>query len=162
MKKRLSYNQETGKVTWTNDSDNQQHKHFKEAGTISGTGYRNVMLLGTLYRVHRVIWLYMTGSWPEYSIDHINGDILDNSFNNLRDVTRQENSRNSKLSVRSTTGVCGVTWHKTNLKWNAAIGVGYRQVYLGCSESFLEACCMRKSAELKYNFHENHGRVILN
>jgi hypothetical protein len=53
----------------------------------NGGGYRRVWYNGYKYLVHRIIWLMQTGNWPEYQIDHINGNRYDNRFENLRDVT---------------------------------------------------------------------------
>ena len=44
--------------------------------------------------VHRMVWLLNTGEWPKKTIDHINGDTLDNRFENLRDCTQEVNNWN--------------------------------------------------------------------
>ena len=51
----------------------------------------------------------------------------------------------------------GVRWNKTDKHWVAQITVSHKQIHLGCSKNLFEIACARKSAEIKYNFHDNHG-----
>lgn len=41
-------------------------------------------------------------------------------------------------------------WHKATQKWQAAITVDQKQIYLGVYENFDEAVKVRKQAEEKY------------
>jgi hypothetical protein len=76
---------------------------------INGEGYRRISILGRLHSAHRIAWLYMTGSWPQNWVDHINGDRTDNRWSNLRDVTPRRNALNRKRSnSNNLTGVRGV------------------------------------------------------
>lgn len=52
------------------------------------------------FLAHRLVWLYMTGKWPENQIDHDNGDATDNRWVNLDDVTRSKNGMNQKRVVQ--------------------------------------------------------------
>ena len=90
-----------------------------------------------------------SGSWA-VSIDHINGDKLDNRRENLRLATRREQSMNPSdpLSVRNTSGYRGVHFTKATQKWSAQIGVAHRQVYLGQFETIEEAIEARRTAEM--------------
>jgi len=63
--------------------------------------------------------------------DHINGNGLDNRRKNLRICTIQENTRNQRLSIKSTSGVKGVTYHIKAKKWQAQITVNEKVTYLG-------------------------------
>jgi len=45
-------------------------------------------------------------------------------------------------------------------KYRVRIRTDNTEKYLGLFESFFEACCVRKSAENKYGFHENHGKTL--
>lgn len=91
--------------------------------------------------------------------DHINGSGLDNRRINLRSVTISENMRNMTRSVRNTSGVIGVSWHKTNKKWLVTIRTSVNvNKYLGYFENFEDAVAARKQAELDNGYHENNGR----
>ena len=86
---RFSYNPDTGEV----------FRDGSRVGTISQHGYRTVGLT-TLnghraIMLHRLIWKLQTGEWPKNYVDHIDRNKLNNRWNNLRDVTHQQNQLNN-------------------------------------------------------------------
>jgi hypothetical protein len=95
-RKVFKYDPETGHLYWKlcgrkrTLSTPAGHAGLK---TSNGGGYRRVWYNGHKYLVHRIIWLIVTGDWPQYQIDHINGNRRDNRFENLRDVTGLINTR---------------------------------------------------------------------
>lgn len=121
-------------------------------------GYNIVTLKGKRMKVHRLIMLYMNGSNFNQSlaIDHIDGNPSNNKYDNLRIVTESENSKNLRRSTRNRSGVTGVCLY--NNKWKVGIGYNSSRIHLGYFNDFFEAVCARKSAEIKYGYHENHGR----
>lgn len=73
-------------------------------------GYIQIHYRKRHYYAHRLAWLYMTGSWPEGQIDHINGLRDDNRFCNLRDVTQSRNMLNQKAPLqRNKVGILGIS-----------------------------------------------------
>ncbi len=56
------------------------------------------------------IWCYMTGNYPQkgFVIDHKNGNPLDNSWGNLREVTQQQNLGNINKNRKGTKCLRGV------------------------------------------------------
>ena len=53
-------------------------------------------------RLNRLIWKWVTGNEPAHTVDHINRQVQDNRFWNLRDIEnlpQQRNRGNLKLSV---------------------------------------------------------------
>jgi hypothetical protein len=95
----------------------------------------------------------MTGLLPVEHVDHINGDQLDNRFENLRAASRFDNARNVKLHSRNRTGVMGVEWVAKSSLWRARIGAKH----IGHYRSFEDAVIARKSAEKDAGYHPNHG-----
>ena len=133
-----------------------------KAGDIAGTktpdGYIVIKIAGALYMAHRLAFLYITGSFPENYTDHINGVRHDNRWVNLRPVTCQENLKNTKKNSNNTSGAIGVIWDRDCKKWRSYIGVDGRLKHLGVFDNKDDAISERKSAEVKYNYHPNHGR----
>jgi HNH endonuclease len=86
----LYYFSDTGGLVWKTG-----RRKGKVAGHVNSRGYRVVWCGGRLLRAHRVIWLWMTGEWPEFDVDHQNRVRDDNRWSNLREATRSENMGNS-------------------------------------------------------------------
>jgi len=156
----LDYNPETGILKWKSRGIPQWDAVYsgENAGTIE-FGYIRVSINKKVYRAHRVIWIMVTGDIPS-SIDHINHNRSDNRIINLRHVSVKENSKNLSVSKRNKTGVTGVSFNKVHNKWQVNISICKVNTYLGRTLDFFEACCMRKSAEIRHGYHANHGRAI--
>jgi hypothetical protein len=107
------------------------------------------------FLAHRVIFLLMTGRWPEPEIDHDNHDPGDNRWHNLVEATHQQNLRNQVMRNTNTSGHTGV--YPCGNRFAASIHVSGRKLNLGTFESFEDACAARKAAEREYGFHEHHG-----
>lgn len=144
----------------TSKINRRQAKIGTVLGSPHGTGYLTVWYVDRNYFLHRVIWLMVTGRWPE-QIDHVNGNRGDNSWENLRDVSQYINSRNMRLRDNNTSGTVGVVKSSSVSKpWRASIVCNYKQISLGNFRTYEEAVEARKKAEVFYKFHENHGRIL--
>lgn len=121
------------------------------------SGYCRVSYKNKRYYLHRFIWFYMTGEWPERQLDHVDGDRANNRFKNLRQATQKENCRNIGLKVNNTSGYMGVYRRSDGKKWCAGLKVNGKEVYLGSFDSKEQARDARKAADKKYGYHENHG-----
>lgn len=150
LRKFFVYNLETGII---------YDKHTcKEVSYLDGTGYKSVHKHGYKMQAHKLIMLYMLGKeFEQTEIDHIDHNRSNNSWNNLRVVCRQTNSRNLSKHKTNTSGFTGVSWHKTKSKWRAHIMVNYKQIHLGLFSRLEDAIEVRKEANVKYKFHFNHG-----
>ena len=86
----LHYDPDTGIFTWK-DISGERPMGGKLPGSIAGClhqhnsgntkNLRPLILIGVeyrLYRAHRLAWFYVHKEWPKSSIDHINGDPIDN------------------------------------------------------------------------------------
>lgn len=116
-------------------------------GYRGNNGYLYVRVDGRLYLVHRVIWMYVHGYFPEHYIDHINRDKCDNRLENLREATNKCNMRNSKLRSDNKTGITGIFLLKDRGKWLANIRVDNKTKFLGEFIDFTEAVAHRLAAE---------------
>lgn len=157
LKKLLDYDPETGLFVWL-IAPAKNVKVGSVAGTKIERGYITIGINKVNYKAHRLVWLYMMGEWPEV-IDHIDHVNDNNKWGNIRNTTHQENGKNQKLSKANTSGITGVCWNKAEVKWLAAVKVNNRTINLGHYEDKFEAICARMSANNKYRFHTNHGRL---
>lgn len=153
LKTLVKYNMETGELHWIEGAGPKLNG--KLLSTISSDGrYKRVTINGIEYFQHRLIWLYMKGYFPK-CIDHKNGNSLDNSWENLRETTQQENLCNRKQLRTNTSGVTGVCWDKSRNQWKVTLA----RKNLGRFDSFEEAVSCRLAA-LKANsiYTDRHGQ----
>lgn len=153
------YDYETGILYWRWRVNSHVPKTL-EAGTQNKlNGYLYVTVHGRRYLVHRVVMLMCYGFCGEgLEVDHINHVQNDNRLVNLRFVTHRGNMRNKSVSSKSTTGVTGVSFLKAGKKYIAQIRVNRKLIYLGIFDTLEEAAAARAEANLKFNFHNNHGK----
>lgn len=122
---RLSYDKEAGIIVWKNGKFPGQR-----AGT-DGKHGRYVNLHNVPRKEHRIIWLLMTGSFPNGEIDHINRNPFDNRWENLRDVDRMVNCHNTTARKSNTSGFKGVSWSIVGSMWIAQLTSNGKSQHLG-------------------------------
>ena len=120
-------------------------------------GYACVSIKRKLYYIHRLIKRAKEGE----TIDHINGNKLDNRRSNLRRITMSNNIANSNKRVTNTSGYKGV--HKFRDKWQAQITKDYKSIHIGYFEDLVQAAKAydKKAFELfgnyaRFNFPEDY------
>jgi hypothetical protein len=123
----FSYDPLTGILMWK--SPFHSKSIGKPAGCINKLGYVQVRIKNTDYYVHRIIWLYMTGVWPEREVDHDDMNRANNVWKNLRLATSSENGYNRPAQKNNTSGFKGVVRHQG--KWMARIKHAGKGIYLG-------------------------------
>ena len=153
----FNYDELTGELSFV-ESKGKGKRKDKRVGCISANGYLTVWAENKLHQAHRLIWMHFYGVEPINGIDHINGDKLDNRIKNLRDVDQKENTKNRRKSKNNTSGFVGVFLDKDSGKWRARLSVDYKVIYLGSFTDKSDAITARKNANIKYGFHENHGK----
>lgn len=114
-------------------------------------GYDRVRVGDTMYKVHRIIWLWCKGSWPKFEIDHKDRNKMNNRIENLRDVERKENILNQGISVSNTTGYKGVSWNKRKRKYIAQISNNGKKMHLGNFNSAEEAFLVYMIAKIEHH-----------
>ncbi len=163
LKKVLRYDPDSGLFFWLDTAKNRPEITLP-AGYIS-RGYIRIRVGAYVYRAHRLAWLYVYGEWPQNEMDHINHNRADNRIANLRAVTKMENAQNRKLNPRSSSGINGIsmcvgaretTW-RVNF-WSVAVPKKRRNRLSRSFKTLAKAISYRKKLELRYGFHENHGR----
>ena len=165
LRSRLDYDPDTGIFKWKfKNGDTKGEKLFnsrfggKETGNKNSNGYLQIIIDGKAICLHRIAYLFMIGEWPNNEIDHINGNPLDNRWENLREVSKIENFKNQKIYKNNVSGVTGVSWNKYFNKWIVIISVNKKPINLGYFDNFEDAVKVRKNAEVEHDYHENHGK----
>lgn len=120
----------------------------------NGKKYWRVKFKNKSIMIHRVIWILVNGDIPDNQIiDHIDGNGLNNSIENLRIISKQLNCKNKTKNKNNTTGQTGVfKFNEDNLNgYRAIVRVGTKnktkRFYnhkLGEQEAFRLACEWRK------------------
>lgn len=132
LKQVLSYDQDTGKFTWTDKAARVSMRN-KKAGATDARGCVYIKINKKSFMAHRLAWLFVYGEFPNGIIDHINGNPSDNRICNLRDVSHAVNLQNqTKPMSNNKNGYLGVS--PTGNKWQSQITVNKKKLHLGTFE----------------------------
>lgn len=115
-------------------------------------GYLQYTVKNKTYDVHRLIFLYMEGIFPENDIDHIDGNRLNNVWSNLRKVTRSENLRNVGKKTENKYGTTGIGFIESSGKWRVFIGSHHKAGF----DSIEDAIEYRKKKEIELGYSDQH------
>ena len=119
------------------------------AGTAVGwpdkDGYLRVNINYKSYPLHRIAFVMMGEELP-INVDHINGVVDDNRWENLRAATLSQNACNRELRQKPKSGYKGVRW--VGGKWVAIVKSKGKQHYGGRylkpEDAFKAACRLRE------------------
>ena len=139
LRRNLSYDPDTGVIMWIDSP-----RRGLRAGYEHTRGYRCIRYQKIRTPEHRIAWALFYGEWPEYHIDHINGDHADNRIANLRVATWSQNSMNKPVQSNNKSGYKGVHREKSTGKWVANINVAGTRYRLGrfntAEEAYAKYC----------------------
>jgi hypothetical protein len=133
LEEALSYSSDTGLFIWASKL-NRRVVVGSAAGSIDHQGYLRIVIDGSSYRAHRLAWFWTNGAWPAMQIDHIDGNKLNNSIANLRDVSAGVNAQNKRIARRGKkySPLLGVTRDKKGKgSWFAQIVIDSRPQRIG-------------------------------
>lgn len=103
-------------------------------------------------KMHRFIMELEGHNIKGLTIDHKNGNKLDNRVENLRVATTGQNNRNVIKRGNNTSGYKGVHWDKKSQKWISRIRIGGGQrLTLGKFSNKEDAAKAYNEAALKYH-----------
>lgn len=140
------YNPESGRCFWKiktpSGGTRQPGRELK--GSPDKDGYLKATVDQRDYRLHRIIWLWMTGDWPKRLIDHKDRNPANNRWDNLREADLTQNNGNMVKHRDNTSGYKGVVWCPKVKKWRSQMsqkkeGGGMKTVYFGYSDDPAEA-----------------------
>ena len=147
---RIKYHPDTGDFIWIVSTG--KAKALSKAGSTYKNGYVYIQLNNKSYRAHRLAWLLTYGNFPTKDIDHKDGNKANNSIDNLREVTKEQNNQN-KFSARKDNklGVLGVTFRYG--KFLSHIKKNGKRTFIGKFETIEEAS--NAYIEAKRNLHQD-------
>ena len=131
----FSYDRKTGVLTHRKVTTNRV-KVGAAVGRISATGYLVTRFQGMTTKVHRLIWLWVTGAWPDGDVDHIDGNRTNNAWSNLRVCSRAQNLHNMRAK-NPKSGFKGVV--KRGGSFMARVRAQGKAHYIGSFKSAEEA-----------------------
>lgn len=108
------------------------------AGSKHPNGYWYIKVKGKPYKEHRLVFALFSDRMPKGEVDHIDRDLDNNSFENLREATRSENCANRR-SWGPTSKYRGVSLHAKTGKFQATVRHLKKNHYLGLYETEEEA-----------------------
>lgn len=90
----FEYRIEEGAIYWKRVGSGR--RLGKPVGCLDGSAVRVKYKRGR-YPLHRIIWALHYGEWPpeHLMVDHIDRDVTNNHYTNLRLATNQQNQRNT-------------------------------------------------------------------
>jgi len=83
-----------GRLVWSKSRG--RAKVGSDVGSIRPDGYAHTVIFGRYYFMHHLVWLFFNKVLPTKHIDHIDGNPLNNSIENLRLADQWENRANAK------------------------------------------------------------------
>lgn len=120
----------------------------KDGGTLYVFGSRTVRMNGFVYREEAYLHRLLMGSPVGLVVDHINGNTLDNTDENLRVVTHAQNAQNRTAAATSSTGIRNVYALPTG-KFLVQVGHEGKAVYFGTYDTAFEAAQVAADARKK-------------
>lgn len=130
LKNNLRYEKDSGLLLWTCEGGFNRNTN-EPAGTVLGDGYKAISTTFGVLKVHRICWYLFYEEWPTDQIDHADGDKTNNKISNLRSVTSQQNSFNTRPHKDGSSRYKGVTWNKRNSKWVSRICKDGKTKFIG-------------------------------
>ncbi len=152
-KQLFSYDPEEGILRWRKRPSGRNTSliagYLKE--NPSKPSYWVVMVNYKNYKVHQIIWVYMTGKWPDKLVDHRDLDGTNNRWSNLRLGTNSQNMMNGSIRKDNTTGAKGVSWDRRKERFRARINVGGKEIWLGYFDTVDAAKVAREVAAKQHH-----------
>jgi hypothetical protein len=135
IKNRYTYDREKGQVF--------NNKKGKPPVALNAHGYlRYTICLNGKQRfalAHHLVWFFEYEEWPTSSLDHIDGNKVNNHHTNLRQATSRENTQFYSRSRKTASKYVGVDWVPRCKPWRARIRIEGKLKHLGIYECEIEA-----------------------
>ena len=149
LQDKYTYNPKTGSLVFKKTK--HRSRLGKQVGTSNGS-HLKTLYEGQMYQVHRLVWMYVTGDDPgEKFVDHIDGDPMNNRWNNLRLADHSENLWNTGCQKNNPLSLKGIRKNTNSERWSAKIMVNGKLIGLGSYDTPEEAHLAYCAASAKYH-----------
>ena len=113
----------------------------KQSGCITNNGYYYSRLDKIRYPNHRIVFAIYnnTTDFQNKQIDHIDGNVFNNSPQNLRLVTASQNQFNREKNKNNSTGYKNISFSKKLNKYRCAMQIDGKDIYIGLFNTIEEA-----------------------
>jgi len=165
LKRLITYDYNTGKAFWKKRDKEYFYYDNRTLNTwnskFAGTEIKSLKdgyyvfrheINGVKYRIklHRVIFAYHHGYWPNDLLDHKDGNKINNKIDNIILSNKSENAKNSK--PKSGSGYKNITWEPRINRWSIRFRVSAGHNISGGSYKNIEdAVKARNELFLIYN-----------
>jgi hypothetical protein len=123
---------------------------------VNRRGCKTGAIFDKTYSAHRIIWLWMTGSWPDPEVDHNNQNPKDNRWDNLYEADKKYQAHNRPMQRNNTSGYTGVS--KNGNQWWIRYSDNEGRGQYTFFPTKKEAIAAKKATERELGYHINHGR----
>jgi hypothetical protein len=120
------------------------------AGSKKPRRYKIIRLDYKTQQAHRLIFMMHYGYMP-VEVDHIDGNILNNKIENLREADRSQNLCNTKISSKNTSGKKNISWSKRSKKWQVQIAFKGKRMHFGYYDDLELADLVAQEARDKFH-----------
>lgn len=122
-----------------------------QVGSANSKGYVYINLGTKKYLAHRLAWLYMTGEWPDFEVDHEDTNKSNNIWKNLREATRGQNLQNRKKAQTNNKSTNTLGVYLCGKRFMTRLQTDYGVRYLGTYDTIAEAKEVYIEAKRKYH-----------
>lgn len=114
-----------GEITAKTLVSDEDYDHLSQIKWSMTNNYVGTSIEGKKWTLHRYIMIVILGNelTTKQPVDHINGNPLDNTRDNLRISTYSENNRNKAKRKNASSNYYGVVYMKDRNKWQANIAL---------------------------------------
>lgn len=150
LRETFDYDAESGIFLWSHTAPNPRVRG-KQVGTLfRKDSYRMYSHeregKRQIFAVHRMVWAWWYGEWPNSYLDHADGNKTNNTISNLRLASPSENIFNRRC--KNPLGAPGVSFLPCGQRrYRARIRRGNVVVELGCYYTLEEALAARREGE---------------
>lgn len=129
----------------------------EKAGMTASQGYWRIKVDGSTHFAHRLIYaMHNNGNCPDF-VDHIDGDHMNNTIENLREATIVQNAQNAKLHATNKSGAKNVSWLPVKNCWRVLVSINKKRKCWLVKDFELAELVATEARDKFHGKYANHG-----